>query len=888
MQISKHIDKPRKRAYPYFPLIAFGVAILILLIVYAMRGIFPFGSNSLLKIDLYHQYAPFHEELRNRLLNGQGLLYSWEGGLGKQFLPQLAYYTASPLSLLILLFPSSVLPQGMTLLISLKLALCAATFTFYLQKRHQTHDVCVIAFGLAYAFCAFMTAYYWNVMWLDGLALFPLLALGVENLVREKHCALYLSMLALTILVNFYLAFLICIMICLYFVVCLLSRYHIRKDFRRILKICLRFAVCSLLAGGISAVLTLPSAIALGQTATSSSTMPAFEVYHNIWQMLSGHFLGARPVVLARNSDLPNIYCGVLTMLLAPFFFISRRIALREKLLYGGALVFLTLCSIIKPLDYLIHGAHFPANLPHRFSFVYSFLLLTMAYRIFRRIRGIHLSMYGILAAIYIGGIILCEFVFEPRIEDASRVLSNFDIGLNVAVLLLYSICLWFCAHKRTRKRAVAVLLLFSVAECTFSTFEATAKTTSTDNYVKFVPSTAQALQYIHEQNPEDFYRTEFRRLTTINDGALYHYHGINEFSSMAPGGVMELIGNLGIASSGNSCRYYDPTPLVDAMLGISYVMNKDDDGNGQMKNERYEYLNTFGNISVYRNPQSLPLGFMVSDNIVDWDTTHDNPFVVQNSFLYHAAGVREKMLTNISLSEISGTNLSVTDHTNKNQIKYKLTDASDLDRKPSLTIKITAQEDQYLYLYFNSPNTKRVKFTTSVSGKDEDRELAAGNSLFDIGSVEKDEIITVTLDFINRGEFEPTYRETGTVKMYAAAYHSEVFNDAYTALAANPLTLSQWGDGYLTGTVYAPQNQTLFLSIPYIQGWNATVDGVAAEIIPIGENGLMGIVLDEGEHTVSLRFTTPGLRIGFFITLVSLLLAGAFLLLDHRRRIIL
>ena len=75
---------------------AFILSSLIFLGVCAGRGIWPFGSQSILRVDLYHQYAPFLEEFRNRVLSGQSLIYSWQTGLGKDFLSQTAYYTTSP------------------------------------------------------------------------------------------------------------------------------------------------------------------------------------------------------------------------------------------------------------------------------------------------------------------------------------------------------------------------------------------------------------------------------------------------------------------------------------------------------------------------------------------------------------------------------------------------------------------------------------------------------------------------------------------------------------------------------------------------------------------------------------------------------------------------
>ncbi|MDD7218554.1 MAG: YfhO family protein, partial [Blautia sp.] len=47
---------------------AFFCSALIMSVIYAIKHIYPFGDQTLLKVDLYHQYAPYLEELRSRIL----------------------------------------------------------------------------------------------------------------------------------------------------------------------------------------------------------------------------------------------------------------------------------------------------------------------------------------------------------------------------------------------------------------------------------------------------------------------------------------------------------------------------------------------------------------------------------------------------------------------------------------------------------------------------------------------------------------------------------------------------------------------------------------------------------------------------------------------------
>ena len=68
-------------------------------------------------------------------------------------------------------------------------------------------------------------AYNWNVMWLDCIFLFPLIALGLEKLVSEGKFKLYVISLGLCILSNYYISIMVCIFLVLYFLLLLVDVY---------------------------------------------------------------------------------------------------------------------------------------------------------------------------------------------------------------------------------------------------------------------------------------------------------------------------------------------------------------------------------------------------------------------------------------------------------------------------------------------------------------------------------------------------------------------------------------------------------------------------------------------------------------------------------------
>ena len=101
-------------------LLAFVVPLIIMIAVYAIRDIFPFGENCYLRSDMYHQYAPFFSELWEKIRTGGSLEYSWNIGLGTNFIALYGYYLSSPSNWFIALFPQKYMIEMMNIIILLK------------------------------------------------------------------------------------------------------------------------------------------------------------------------------------------------------------------------------------------------------------------------------------------------------------------------------------------------------------------------------------------------------------------------------------------------------------------------------------------------------------------------------------------------------------------------------------------------------------------------------------------------------------------------------------------------------------------------------------------------------------------------------------------------
>ncbi|MBQ5800511.1 MAG: YfhO family protein, partial [Clostridia bacterium] len=163
----------------------------IMLLVYIAMGVFPFGKNSVLVLDLNGQYVYFFEALRSFIYGDSSLLYSFSRALGGEFLGIYAYYLASPLSYIVALFPKKCILEALFLMILTKLGLCGLSFGYMLKSKANTRNLTTIIFSSVYALSSYVVIMQHNTMWIDNVFMLPLIVLGVDSLISEGKYKLF-------------------------------------------------------------------------------------------------------------------------------------------------------------------------------------------------------------------------------------------------------------------------------------------------------------------------------------------------------------------------------------------------------------------------------------------------------------------------------------------------------------------------------------------------------------------------------------------------------------------------------------------------------------------------------------------------------------------------
>ena len=555
--------------------LAFAIPCMGMLFVMLISQYEPFGKYSMLYSDMYHQYYPFFVAFRRALRSGSGLLYTWSIGMGMDYLGLISYYLASPLNLLSVLVPEGWLLEFFSLLVPVKLGFAGMFFAIFLKKLFGKNDASIAVFGGFYGLCAWALGYQWNVMWLDTFALLPLVALGTVCLLKEKKFFLYTITLFLSVYSNYYIGFFTCIFVFLLFFVYEICRWG---GWKKLFADLGRIALFSLLALGMTAILTFPALSALQTTQSSVNNFPTgfrlniakentIKGLLDAMRQVAGNMGGS--IEPTFKEGLPNLYCGIFSILLMFLYLMAKDIKRRDKCCAVILLLFFNVSFIIRQLDFIWHGFHFTNMIPYRFSFLYSFVVLYMAYRAWlmrRKFRPVQIVIAGALTA----GVLACS---NELFETVPLELGSLTLQIplyfiyNLIFLVLYLTVMLYgqlevpegtterqkmrARAKRNRQRARIRILALSVMGVelisTLVCFGLYFTGTGVSNYPKGTTYTASVIRYMYEREDDNlFFRAETTHSQTLNDGALNGYNGISAFTSSANVKVTEFMRALG------------------------------------------------------------------------------------------------------------------------------------------------------------------------------------------------------------------------------------------------------------------------------------------------------------------------------------------------------
>lgn len=869
-----------------YSFLAAGCTFFIMMVVYYCFDLIPFGDKTILRMDLYHQYGPLFAEFYERFVNADSFLYSWTSGGGGTFLGNFYNYLSSPFALVMLLVGHKNMPEAIAIMIILKAITASYTFSYFIRKKYTPEESPLTsAFGVLYACSGFFIAYYWNVMWIDSFYLFPLVMLGIDKIIKERKASLYIVTLTLTFLTNYYMAYMVCIFSVLFFIYNYFIEYEFSstyfgrlKERENNIKSTLSwafnnlrnsrffdtgsiFAISSVFAAFLSAFALLPVYFILQNCSATSGTFPEeLKTYFSIFDFLANHLAYLDPTIRSSGDDvLPNIYCGVLTVMLVPLFIFSNKISGKEKIFSCAILGIMFASCYTNYLNYIWHGFHFPNDLPYRFSYMYSFLLLIFAFRALTFIKEYtRRQIIGV-------GTATIFFVIMVQ-EIGSKNFSEVGVWICIAFIGIYCLALSVLNNKSFPKIAVAALILCSCC--------AEYIVANTNNYSMDQPKTNFVSDYddfqilknkIDEYEGNENYRMELTSLRARMDPCWYYYNGVSTFSSMAYEKVSNMQYHLGMFGNYiNSYTYHRQTPVYNAFFALDYIVDNDQGSTAVMNDSYYERLFSNGKFTAYKNNYSLPIAFRANEEIARWSHDNSNPFEVQASLFADTTGIND-VYTDLELDKISTNNTECNYEDYGDSGCYPYTVTGDL-ADASLTYDLTVKESGNAYLYFKTGSNSVERITVTLSnGISLSQAIDTKPYVLDLGYLEKGDSVSV---------FAPVKEDmSGYTYLYAVTLNDKQFQKGFNQLNADSLQITDFKETKIEGTMNASEDGVIFTSINYDTGWSVYIDGEKVnkdDIVAIGD-ALLGVRVTKGTHTVTFKYMPEGLLLGAILSVLAL-----------------
>lgn len=793
------------------------IPVLIFLICTYLNGYLPFKEEMLNSYDSFTQYPGILLEYIRGLKTGN-IFYSFNAGLGFNLFGTITYYCMSPLNLFAFFATPENYPFFITAMTFLRFALLGFTMCFYLSKKNIKPRF-IVLFSTVFVLMGYTSTYYYNFLWIDSIIMLPLVIHGLDKLLSGKSPFFYLTTLTITICISYYIGYMICIFSTLWFICKIIDKKN-KKE------LIIKFLGSSLLSGLCSMIILLPSIFALltGKASIYGSVdylgfTPHFESI--LYTLTAGSYLQSDQIL-----GPAEIYCSTFTLVLVVFYFFNTKIKKRQKIATISIIIFFILSFSLKFLNYGWQLFQKPIWWQSRFSFTFSFLLITIAVDTISKIEFTKFkTKYRIIILILLVALTILGAVCKWH-DAKVPIYTYFLFGFSLLIIIES----FFLLDK---KGFLVMLMIFTLIEVSLNTFNSLKQNYRYKAYIQYdyikkeLPGTLKDL----ELENDNFYRLEFIDDYTSNDGLYFGFHGVNYFNSVRNINVVKMVKNLGFKVTDN-CHFIlsEFDPILLSIFNVKYLYGREAN--------YYKEVDKM----IFENPYPLAIGFTANDKIKNFGFMSDNPYLNRESLLKTLSNLNLDIYTKIGFDEFD--------------VKKEENDK---------TIFTYSFKSDGNYLVIPEKLSCRIK----INGI----EYASGATFMEISKGD-----SVTVKYTCYGKYEENKIKFNLFDLDNYTKHMNVLNN-------NLLNAKTNTSGHiLEGTIDVTTNhEYLFTSIEYEEGMKVYVDD--SEVKPdILMGALIGLPLSKGSHTIKIDYVPKGFKIGLSLSILGILGSSLWFILYQRK----
>ena len=832
------------------------------------------------------------------IFTGNFSQWSWDVGLGVDTLTIFKSTILSPSAVIALLFPVKYIAVGYSLALVLRLYFAGLAFMLFARKMEFSLPQQIIG-ALSYSFCSWIM-FVCNIQghFLSSVALFPLLMLGIEKVIRNERPTLFIVAVFLQVIYSTYFAYMTAIFTLIFYLVRWFSYEH-EKTVKSFFIDFLKFTAYGILGLMLCSVFLLANAYALFNMSTSSGAS-----HSQIWLYSMRQYFGIANSLMTGKIFESYSMLGMSGVILAFMpFMIAGAVKRRTSSLMGLLCCLLALFPVFSSL---MNGGSYVTG---RWYFILFFFVIWAAIDNMT-VFSLREKKNFIISACWLGALAcIMIYAYQSDFNSNNELLCGF---ITLAFFALAILILHFGASKKA-----AYLLVFSlvinIVACNLVPFLYTVDGSFSQGrthlkamtaYNKFEGSTQKAATKIKD---DDFYRVDqvegiSERKTVrcpANENMYFGNKSVYTCLSTTDMDWYALNKNVG-NNAGYVRRSYifsnDNRATIDTLMGVKYFIGDSEKrvpGASLYAPYGFEDSSKIDGVKILKNKYFIGIG------------TQFEKCIDESSFVKYSYPEREEILQKavvVSDKEYKETDDSLKQSkfdTHINDIRHSVNAVNDTVvsgneisvKKPGGTIIIRPSEEMNGQIMVSFMNLNRVVTNPELTEKQANafRQFSidvrcAGVAKRATNSFGQPQGFDDVKDYnVNLGDIRNSF-EGITVRFDKAGKYafddikvSEISDDVYNVnmqkLHDNRIKISSMSDDEIKGTVDAKHDGILFMNIPYTPGWKVYIDGKSAKVMENIDYTFTGVKVDKGKHKITMKYTSFSLKYGWPLSLLALLI---------------
>lgn len=838
-------------------------------------------------------------------------MWDFSLGYGADIITTLHYYVAGdPLNLLAVFFKPAYTEYLYNFLVLLRLYLAGLSFSAYCFY-HNKKTIYILPGAFIYAFSGFaLFAAVRHPFFANPMIYMPLIFIGIDSILSGKKPYLFIIMIFVSALSNFYFLFSLTLLTIIYAVIRFFSlnfkkNEHFFKDLIfTVLKTSGYYLTGVLMAG----VIFIP-VIYLFATDIRSKVNIEIPILYGL-KYYRNFAIGLISSTKPNTWTAIGISAAGFTSVIA--LFCKRKKHFTTKLIY----IILFVLLLIPYAGHVFNGFSYATN---RWSYGYCFAVSYIVTAMLPELSDLNKNekkRFGIISAFYL---LLCILMCDFHQSRYDYYISIIILLITVLIILLFSKCKFIGNSHNGKRRFYGILYVLAATgiisnsffQYNYRGYDYTNEFMQFGSGYKYLQQTAA--KSISQLDDDSFFRYDQKKPKKkylLNSSLVYGQNGLCLYYSLSNGNVVNFLTDSGVNDIKVASKYVgvDNRTYLEALACTKYYVSENKYSEAIVP-YGFKKIDEDGKLKIYQNMYALPIGYsytsyMTEDEYDKLNAAEKQEVLLQNAVLENGSEIIDK-----GIPEFSQQNIEYTSSSDDVTITSKYIIVKNAGSK--VTLSFEGIDNSETYLLFNNLKFNGTEFRHEIReglylGKTELKHYQKGNVYIKVkdntGISKKIRYLTpsyiwyfnkndymVNMGYSQNGktQIELTFDSPGTYKFDSLdiiCQPMDNYEQRINNLKADCLENVNVNFNNIKGTVSAGQNEFMCFSVPYSNGWEIFIDGKKSKLIKA--NGMyMAAEITKGNHFIELKYKTPGILTGLLSSAVGMITFIGIVIFHRKKR---